>query len=1465
MEDLVKVTARKRPFLSDFVTCNVLPGTTIAAAVLSLYPNRKIRALAVAFLDGEPVPVEQWGETKLTSGQLLNVSLVPQDELGLGSDTLRVAITALFAIGGNLIDAAVKGPWGWIASTVGLLGGWLVSLLIPASETTLDQTGYSLSGGRNTATLYGPIPKIYGRMRVVPPLASMPYTETLGEDQYIRIVVVLGYGPLTVRRLSIGDVEIMTGGRSVHDRSAYAGVKVEIREGVPNERPMTLMPQNVNEQSVEQKLTYGMEPVTRTTSADTDEIAVELAFPDGLCNKPNDNIKGWSVYIRIRYRPHDSGDDGWIEVDEAAAAQLSDLAAMTRTPSNVVSWLNTLTAGLTDAAASILGLDPGDWTATEETRHRLLEWIDNAAHAIANAKNPSGDGNLFTAIEDCANAIAAIAPLVGGVTIVPLAFAGPAQAITDVLCLVLDGVQILVNVSDAVSDGYGGALSTHPMLERWWIQLRGLQEYFPEITVDEARITGATVKPMRKGYRWQVTRGRYDVWIQKTQPDVDPEEHPDVVEEMHWSLLRSIHSTPPIELASLPPLAMVALRVKATDQFTGSLDQINAEVTARLPVAHPDGDGGYTWTVEETRNPAWAWLDALCGPNRPGLTVIPRCHVPRPVGLDRVESLDDVAEWAAACDEEQFRVGEGDIRTGRTFDVEFKSQMTQDAMLKAIAAAGQASHGRPGGKFGIVRDVLLTVPDQHFTPANSWGFGCTVRHAKLPNALRVNYADAENNYQTTERIVYDDGYGPAADSGLGILAAETYETLDIVGCTDPRQAWCDARNYLAQTKLRPRRFQLSSMADWLTCRRGGLVRVTHDVPMWGLAWGRIVSIAPVMTEDDPPVPVVPAATLLTFDNAIPMQAGHTYNLVVVYSDGWTPEVAIELDGVLVDGEYSVVTFQGEFELSPATDVSAGGVAAAEGDMWMAGEEGHVTQDLKVVDIQCGKDMTATLTLVDAAPDVHRDPNDPIPDFLPGTFVPPVLETPRPAPPEIATYSPADGRAGQLMIFADERACTLNPDGSLTPSIIVHLVKPSFPAGVTIPDALEVQHQRVADAGHEYEPTLTYWVAQAPLPVDSPKVQVVGIAEAHTYNVRMRYTCRNGLCSAWAEATVYLSGKTNPPPDVPSVYLDNGATLRWSYPDWLRPVDFRGFVVRQYPALLPADEWAAALPVGDGYITNTTLNVGMFGPGPRTFFVKALDTSGNESANAAIVQTDIAGVTPQNVVYSYSLAAADWFGEPRGCEVDDGKLVASADPMGSDLPMYPVPMSDPQYPPNEEDAFYQQGWNNGTFTFRFAAPAGTDGYPITVSIDSTNAVYELWYGPNAFDTNKIWPGVGIADESEWLWFNLQIKAAGATAARPTFSDIVIMVDVPDITEHFEDLAITVAADGVRLPIARAYHEILGVGGLTMQQDAHGAVVLKVVDKGYPTATAPTDGPLVKAYNAAGTAVQVDAFDATVWGY
>ena len=1458
MNDLVKVTARKRPFLADFETRYVPTGTTIGEIVASLYPIAKIRACAVAFLDGRPVPPEQWHYAP-RPGELLNVSLVPQDPLGIGSDTLRVALTVAIGFAGMVGDKFIKGPLGWAMSTVGLLGGALLAnWLIPAAETTIADTGHSISGSRNSITQWGSWPKIYGRVRFTPPLAALPYTESLGENQYLRALFVLGYGPLTVRDVRVGDVPIFTAAGEV----AFENIQLEIREGLPDDLPITLVTKSVKEDELNTKLYYGQDDVIRITENDIDEISIDLSFPSGLCDKRGDDIIGWSVYFRIRYRPHGTGDDAWTEVDEVSANQLYELATLAGNGSaGTVNWLNGLTSGLNAAAADIAALATEDWGATQEVHDRLIVWIDNAVNAIANARNPQNDATLFQALEDCANAIALISPLVGGVAIVPISgVAAAAQAITDVLCLILDAVKVLVEISDYREQGYGPALSTFPQLEQWWIRLRGLQYLFPEVTVDEARITGATERPIRHGYRWSVQRGMYDVWIAKTQPDVDPEEHEDVHEEMYWSVLRSIQNKRPVRTDLLPPMAYLAIRVKASDQFTGSLDRVNVDLAARLPVATPDGYGGYTWTVEETRNPAWAWLDALCGPNRPGLPEQALCHVPRPVALDRIESLDDVYDWAVTCDNEEFAVNGEPLRVGRTFDLALTKQMTQDSLAKTIAAAGQASHGRPGNKFGIVRDIELTVPDQHFTPANSWGFGCVQRHQKLPNALRVTFTDAERDFQAVERIVYDDGYGDE----VGDIPAVTFESIDLVGCSDARQAWCDGRNYLAQMKLRPRRFTLNCMGEHVTCRRGGLVRVTHDVPMWGLAWGRVRTITAAMTDDPVPVPVDPPVTLLTFDNSIPMQAGHTYTLVLVYQDGWGQEV--ELDGVLFDDEYSSASFQGEFPLSPASDASAGGVAAAVGDMWMAGEQGAVTQDLKVVDIQCGKDMTATLSLVDAAPDIHRDPNLEIPDFKPGTFVPPVLEVPRPAPPQIAEYPPGDGRAGQLMILADERACIQNPDGSLTPTIIVCLQQAAFPAGITVPDALEVQHRRLADAGHAESVNMQFWVTQAALPIDTRQVQIRGISEGHTYDVRLRFTCRTGLCSAWAEATVYLSGKTNPPPDVPSASLDNGVTLRWSYPDSLRPVDFKGFVVRQYPAILAADQWSAALPVEDGYITNTMLDVSMYTAGPRTFFVKALDTSGNESYAAAIVQTNLAGATPENVIYTFSVAGASWAGTLRGCEVDAGKLKASADPLGALLPMYPPPWTDPMYPPNEGDAFYQQGWSAGDFTWDFTPPAGTGGYPLTVSVDAVDAAFDLWFGTSAVDLRP-WPGQIIADEAVTYWFQLEIKAAGATAARPTFNDISILVDVPDITEHFEDLTISDydADTGIRLPIARTYHEILGVGGLTMQQDDYKAVVIKVVDKGSPSAVAPTEGPLVKALNAAGDAVQVDAFDATVWGY
>ena len=58
------------------------------------------------------------------------------------------------------------------------------------------------------------------------------------------------------------------------------------------------------------------------TAADTVDISIDLAFPDGLSSKDGD--QGWRVDCAIRYRPHGAtGDDAWITVSKPEGSEQS--------------------------------------------------------------------------------------------------------------------------------------------------------------------------------------------------------------------------------------------------------------------------------------------------------------------------------------------------------------------------------------------------------------------------------------------------------------------------------------------------------------------------------------------------------------------------------------------------------------------------------------------------------------------------------------------------------------------------------------------------------------------------------------------------------------------------------------------------------------------------------------------------------------------------------------------------------------------------------------------------------------------------------------------------------------------------------------------------------------------------------------------------------------------------------------
>ncbi len=97
----------------------------------------------------------------------------------------------------------------------------------------------------------------------------------------------------------------------------------------------------------------------------------------------------------------------------------------------------------------------------------------------------------------------------------------------------------------------------------------------------------------------------------------------------------------------------------------------------------------------------------------------------------------------------------------------------------------------------------------------------------------------------------------------------------------------------------------------------------------------------------------------------------------------------------------------------------------------------------------------------------------------------------------------------------------------------------------------------------------------------------------------------------------VAGDVTKPPDVTSITL-NGSTIFWDYPS--PPADLKGFNVRQNPG--SNTFWANADLLTPVPITQTQFVISNLTPGDHTVMVKAVDLSGNESLNAAVLGINI---------------------------------------------------------------------------------------------------------------------------------------------------------------------------------------------------------------------------------------------------
>lgn len=1147
------------------------------------------------FVGDSPVPPEAWDQVRPKAGRLVTVACVPAG--GGGKNPLRtIAMLAVIAAAAAIPGAALAAGLMGVAATstaatvagslivagAGLVGSLLVNALIPPPRPRLSDLASgagsnSIAGGRNTVALFGAVPRVLGRHRIVPPYAALPYTENVGDDQYLRLLFDLGPGPLDISDHQIGDTSL----------DEYEGVEIEVRGGREDDPPITLYPGVVIEESLSVLLENASSWVLRTTGEDAREISIDVTFPTGLAEiSGSGRRRNRTVSLEIEYAP--TGTSAWTQVNASSPEDARQLDLLFRDPE-----ASPIGTGLYEGSIEWGAAFAGDVPA--ELPSENWSW-EATGYVLASTSG------MYTFGLDCSDA--------GDVTVDDQvvaswygthATAGGASpdysGHNGTITLTRGWHRIRVRVesrgpSGGVALGWkqpgDGSFSTIPAakLSRFStfpsedLRTRAFDTsaYGGSMVIEEAR-----TEPFRRSLAWVVPSGQYDVRIRRSTPDSTDSS---VVDQVYWTALRTIRPEHPVRTTGH---ALVAMRIKATDQLNGIIEDYSCLAQSVLP--DWDADTG-VWIERGTSNPASIYRGVLqAGGNS------------RPVSDARID-LTELQAWHVA-----------NVAAGFEFNAIIDTTRTVWEVLADIASAGRASPAVHEGLFSVVRDIEQTVPVQHFTPRNSSGFRGRRSFPTLPHALRVRFLNEDQGYQQDERIVYDDGFD--ADN------ATKFETLELFGVTSADQAWKHGRYHLAAAQLRPETYEISTDVEHLVCTRGDLVLVTHDVVSWGLGQARVSDLE-VDTADN--------LLGLALDAEVEMAAGEDYVVRVRLEDGST-------------WVRSVVTEEGaQTQLTLSSLIGAGETRPKVGDLLLFGRAGQESRELVVRAVTPGKDLSATLMLVDHAPAIHEADQSEIPDWDSGISRPP-------------RYSDRPERPVIESIRSDDGVMIREPDGSLRDRMLITLRM----AGGNGPIVTHAQVRIRRKPNPPAEPRGPF--RHLPLiPIDAGQVSIEEVETGVTYQIRLRTVTALGKTSRWVSAEHAVQGKTTPPPDVESfeAFRLSDGTRRFAWvmasdPDEV-PRDLAGFRVRYGPT---GYTWDQLNDIADGLWQSSPTDAIEPPAGEWRIGIKAVDTSGNESRNATFVTVDLGEPPLPGAAFSLDERAAGWPGTKTGCTVgSDGGLEAN---------------------------------------------------------------------------------------------------------------------------------------------------------------------------------------------------------------
>ncbi|MGH7243621.1 MAG: host specificity factor TipJ family phage tail protein [Phycisphaerales bacterium] len=1208
-EGPVRVAGRPMFLRDDQVDVAIPAGKTIAE-LLAIAGIQAPGGIHV-HVGGTEIPPDRWHLVKPKPGRIVQVTATPGDTGGGGKSPLKTILTIAILAGSIAAPYALAGlgatsllttaggltlSGALLSAGVGIGGTLLISALIPPPSAQLSAiapdngttTSLAISGGRNEARPHGAVPIVLGEYVITPLLAATPYTEIVGNDQYLRMLFNCGYGPLEISEIKIGDTDI----------NQFDGVQLQVLPGRADDPPPSLYPSIVHEQPYSVLVDAAGGSVIRTTEVDADEVTVDLLFAQGLVQILDDGSKAnRAVTMQVEFSP--AGANAWQGINAASPLVERGLDVLFRGPEVVfagsgihagaVGW----GAGYPFAKPAYLPANRFSWECSGWVFCPVageysfsVEGSDACDLAIDSKVIVSQYGQ---------HAAGAIGTHHGEITLTKgwHAIRGRVEARSGNGGLLLLGWKppsaggfALIPAASFAPSAVGGPLG---QLNYRWFDTSSYNGTFT--------VTAARAEPMRFPVGFAAARGQYDVRITRISADTTDAR---ILDKAYLSAIRSFRAETPVKMAGV---AMIALRIKATNQLNGVVDTLSCRARSILP--DWDKETG-TWIERATSSPASCYRAVAQGPANK-----------RPLADSGVD-LQELAAWHEECEDAGFECN---------VVIDFRGTVAD--RLKGVASTGRGLVGRRNGKLSVIRDRVQSVPIQHFTPRNSRNFKGTKVFADVPHGWRIQFTNADRNYIRDERIVLADGYQIDGKDAFGNPAptlppAEVFETMEFFGVVHADEVWKHGRYFIAVAKLRPELYQFETDIEHLACTQGDLVFVTHDVPLFGNGYGRVVRQI-LDTQNN--------LRGLLLDAKVVMEAGKTYVLRCRLPDGTSFLKYLQT----AEGESNRVDFVGP--------ISPGEARPNKGDLFMFGELGSETRELIVKSIVPDADLAATIVCVDAAPEVLLADQGTIPDYNPGITVPPEYLD-RPEAPIID------------QILSDDYITVRGQDGSLMHRMLIVLRSPSGtkPRPVTAQVRLRPKPRPPADA-------VGPWDTRSNLSIDNTSVSVMPVEAGVTYQISIRVISAAGVASTWTDAEHTVIGNIIPPPDVQAfdVYRLSDGTRCFTWKLGTVPRDIAGVQLRYGPQPGPGGSlvWESMQDLHDGLLEGASpaeLNVPP--QGAWRFAIKMVDTAGAESVNALYCDRELGAPRQPEVAITQDARKLGWPGTLTGCHItSDGVLEA----------------------------------------------------------------------------------------------------------------------------------------------------------------------------------------------------------------